>query len=51
MSSNEMIDIRRLINDRENKNVDFKLLLDLSHDRSKNKFAIDVVSFTNAAGG
>lgn len=49
---NSKIDaIRQLINDRENKNVDFKQLVDFSNDRHKNKLAQDAVSFANAEGG
>ena len=51
MNESETNDIRRLINNRENKNVDFKLLINVSRDRDKNKLAQDVVSFANADGG
>jgi len=51
MSSSEIEDILQLINNRENKDVDFKLKLDLSRDRLRNRLAEDVVSFANAEGG
>jgi len=51
MCSFEIDVIRQLINNRENKNIDFKRSLDFSHARSKNKLAIDVLSFADAEGG
>ena len=51
MSNSQIDDIRRLINNREDKNVDFKLLVDFDHDKSKNRLAKDIVSFANAEGG
>ena len=43
--------VRQLVDDRENKNVDFKLMLDFSRDKHKEALAVDVVSFANAEGG
>ena len=51
MPSPEIEDILQLINNRENKEVDFKLELDLSRDRLKKGLAEDVVSFANTKGG
>lgn len=51
MCSSEIDVIRQLINNRENKNIDFKRSLDLSRDRSKNRLAINVLSFADAEGG
>ena len=51
MSNSQIDDIRRLINNREDKNVDFKLLVDFDHDKSKHRLAKDIVSFANAEGG
>ncbi len=51
MCSSEIDVIRQLINNRENKSIDFKRLVDFSHDRSKNRLAQDVISFANAEGG
>ncbi len=51
MNSSQTDIIRRLIGDRENKDADFKLLIDLSRNRNKKKLALDVVSFANANGG
>lgn len=43
--------IRRLINDRENKNVDFKLQVDFTIPQQRVGLAKDVVAFSNAEGG
>jgi hypothetical protein len=51
VSNSKIDDIRRLINNREDKNVDFKRLVDFTTDKSKNKLATDIVSFANAEGG
>jgi predicted HTH transcriptional regulator len=51
MNSFEIEAIRRLINNRENNNVDFKLLVDFSRERNKKRLAQDVISFANAEGG
>ena len=44
-------DIRKLINGRENKDVDYKVSIDLSKPKTKKDLAIDAVSFANARGG
>jgi hypothetical protein len=51
MTNSEADDVLRLILNRENKNIDFKIAVDLSHDRFKNRLAQDVVSFANVEGG
>jgi len=44
-------DILELINGRENKNVDFKVSIDISKPRARRDLAIDAISFANARGG
>ena len=43
-------DILELINGRENKDVDYKISIDISGKKAKN-LAIDAISFANAKGG
>lgn len=44
-------DIRDLINNRENKDVDFKETIDFTNQKHRNGLAEDSVAFGNAAGG
>ncbi len=43
--------IRDLINNRENKNVDFKEKIDFTNQKQRNRLAVDSVAFANAEGG
>lgn len=44
-------DILELINGRENKDVDYKISIDISKQKTKKDLAIDAISFANAKGG
>ena len=50
MTEHTADDILELINGRENKDVDFKISIDISGKKAKN-LAIDAISFANAKGG
>jgi len=51
MTEFKLDDIRDLINGRENKDVDYKVTIDLSKPKTKKDLAIDAISFANARGG